>query len=311
MKVFWKITLGVLVTFSLLLCLPPAWGETAGGEPGAPESQPKDLSVPENPATDVGTPESPATDLSISESGRINAIVYPVRSATVGTEVRGIVDVLKFQEGEPVEKGSVVTEVSKARYEAIVGEFKGNYDAVARTLELARKELKVQDEIYEKRSNTYQDLLNARYQVKILESRKQEAEFKLKQAELNLKACVIKAPFDGTIAVLYREPFETVDYLEKIFEVIDTGKVYARANWPESRLSEVSIGKKAVFNYKGVDYEGEIAKISSLIDPISKSKLVHILINNSDKNLQVGMSGTVSLQGSEKVSMADGELRNN
>jgi membrane fusion protein (multidrug efflux system) len=234
-------------------------------------------------------------DLNIVRPEAINAVIYPLQSATVGTEVRGVIDFMKYKEGESVKEGAVVAEISRARYEAIVGEFKGNYDAVVRSLDRAKEEQALQEELFEKRASTNDDLLKARAQVKVLEARKEEAEFKLKQAEINLKSCIIKAPFSGSISVLYHEPYETADNLEKLFGIISTEKVYARANWPEARLAELAIGKNAAFIYEGKRYEGTIDKISSLIDPASKTKRVHILIDNIQGRLEVGMSGSVNL----------------
>jgi RND family efflux transporter MFP subunit len=238
---------------------------------------------------------SPPDPLQPVNTDRINGVIYPFRAATVGSEVRGIVDLINAKEGQPVKEGDVIAEISKARYEAIVGEFRGNYDAVVRTLERAKEDLALQERLYERRAATFDDLSKARSQARILESRKEEAEHKLKQAELNLKACVLTAPFTGNITVLYHEPAEPVDNLEKVFGVIDTSKVYARVNWPEARLSELAVGKKAVFHYDGKTYEGTVDKIASLIDPGSKSKRIHILIDNPDGRLQVGMSGAVNL----------------
>ena len=252
----------------------------------------------------AGSTDEPRLDtqLDIQRPDRIPAVVYPYQSATIGTEVRGVVDLMTIKEGDQVEGGSAIAEISKARYAAIVGEFKGNYDAVVKSLDRAREELTIQEQLYDRRSTTYDDLSKARSQVEILEARQHEAQHKLKQAELNLTACVVKAPFSGNISVLYHEPYEMVDNLEKLFGIIDTSKVYARVNWPESRLSDLSIGKNAVFNYEGKTYEGGIDKISSLIDPASRTKRVHILIDNRDGRLQVGMSGSVGLSQSKKVS---------
>ncbi len=233
---------------------------------------------------------------------RINAVIYPYRSATLGSEVRGILNAVNFKEGQAVKDGDILAEVSKPRYEAIVGEFKGNRDAIRESLERAREEVKVHEQTYEHRANTFQQLLKAKYEVKILEGKLEEAEHKLKQAELNLQACVLRAPFSGVVAVLYRDPHETVDYLEKVAELIDTHKVYARVNWPETRLSEVAIGTKARFNYRDKLYDGVIDRMSSLVDPGSKSKRIHILIDNPDGALQVGMSGSMTLDDTRKTS---------
>lgn len=226
----------------------------------------------------------------------VNAVIYPYQSATLGSEVRGILDVISFNEGEAVPAGAVVAEVSKAKYEAIHGEFKSNEEAVSHSLQEARKSLKVLEELYDNRAATQEDVDSARSQVSILEARYEEAKFKTTQARLNLQSCRIKAPFSGFVAVRYRDPHETVDYLEKVVEVVDISKVYARANWPESRIPELALDKPAVFHYRGKTWKGKIAKIASLIDPASKSKRVHVLLENPDKTLEVGMSGSVELE---------------
>ena len=266
--------------------------------------------TPSSPVRLAATPEqSPLdTELDIKYPETLNAVIYPYQSATVGTEVRGIVDLINYKEGDQVARGAIVAEISKARYTAIVGEFRGNYEAVVRSLDRAREELTIQEETYEKRASTFDDLSKARAQVKILEARKEEAEFKLKQADLNLKACVLTAPFSGLIGVLYHQPYETVDNLEKVYELVDTSKVYARVNWPESRLSEISLGKKAVFAYGDKTFEGAIEKVSSLIDPASKSKRVHVLIDNPDGKLQVGMSGTLNVPSAKRGSLDTGAI---
>ena len=230
-----------------------------------------------------------------SDPQKISARIYSFQSANVGTEVRGIIHTLNYKEGESVAEGAIVAEISKARYAAILGEFRSNREAIERTLGQAKEDLKVQEELYAKRATTYHELVKARAQVQVLEARGREAKFKEKQAELNYKACVIKAPFSGSIGVLYRNANEPADNLEKLFLIVDTSKVYARANWPESRLNEPEIDKLAKFTYRGKTYQGKIAKISSLIDPAAKSKYVHVLIDNPQSELQVGMMGTITL----------------
>lgn len=179
-----------------------------------------------------------------SRSSVVSSVIYPFRSATVGSEVRGILDAIKYKEGDPVVDGAVVAEVSKDRYTSIVGEFRSNYEAIVRTLDRAREQAAIQEELYRGRAGTFDDVMKVRSEVRILEARKEEAAFKLKQAELNLRACEVRSPFSGVISVLYHEPYETVDNLEKVFGVVDTTKVYARAYWPEARLSEIALGKK-------------------------------------------------------------------
>lgn len=251
------------------------------------------LSEPKNSSTGAFSSQGLSGE---DAGGAISAVIYPFQSATVGSEVRGVLGDMKYKVGDHVQKGAVIAEVSKPRYQAILEEFQGNYQAICRTLDEAQEELKVQDEKYNRRATTYHNLLKAQYQVKILEARKEEAAGKMKQAELNVTACVLKAPFSGDVAVLYREPAETVDYLEKVFEIVDTSKVFARANWPEKRISELKPGGKAVFQYMGKDFQGTVDQIATLIDPGAKRLRVHVVIDNPNGELRVGMSGKLRLE---------------
>ncbi len=252
---------------------------------------------------DAAGPDSPTKG---PAQDRINAVIYPFQSATIGSEVRGILQAVNYKEGQVLKEGDVLAEVSKPRYEAIVGEFRGNYVSIKESLERAKEDLKTQQQTHDNRATTYQQLIRVKYEVSVLEGKLEEAENKLKQAELNLEACVLKAPFSGAIAVVYKEAYETVDYLEKVVEIVDTSKVYARINWPEARLSEVALGKKISFRRDGKVFEGVVEKMSALIDPGSKSKRIHVVIDNADHSLQIGMSGTATLSDATKRSSLSG-----
>ncbi len=284
----WSISLFIV----LALCVSPAFADEAQ------RWQAGSMRIASTPQEGSAAVNSEPL-LQQEDSNLINAVIYPYQSATLGSEVRGIVDVINFKEGEPVTAGAVVAEVSKAKYQAILGEFKSNEEAIARSLEEARKSLMVQQELYENRATTMEDVDAARSQVKILAARYEEAKYKTTQARLNLQACRIKAPFSGLLAVRYRDPHETVDFLEKVVEIIDISQVYARANWPEARIPELALNKAAIFHYRGKTWKGKIAKIASLIDPASKSKRVHILLDNPEKTLEVGMSGSLELEPSK------------
>ena len=256
-------------------------------------------STDENPSSTTKSrvpDQSTMQILGIQTPEEVSAVIYPIRSATVPSEVRGLVDRIDYKEGDNVEQGAVVAEISKDRHKAIVDEFLGNLNVAITSLEKAQEDYKVQKELHDKRAATFQDVIKAKYDVKTLEAQVQQAEAKLKQARLNLEACVVNAPFKGKIAVLYKNPNEAIDNLEKVFELVDACQVYARANWPESRLAEIELGKTASFVYKGKTFEGVIQKMSPLIDPASKTKRISVLINNPDDALQIGMSGSLHLK---------------
>jgi multidrug resistance efflux pump len=130
--------------------------------------------------------------------------------------------------------------------------------------------------------------------VEITGQKIKEAIEDLTIARLNLQACEIKAPFSGFLAVRYKQPFETVDRLEKVFAILDSSKVYAVANVPETMLHRFPKDAEATFVHSsGKKFKGKVERLGKLIDPKSMTKRVHVLIDNPQNELEIGSSGTL------------------
>ncbi len=244
----------------------------------------------------IKVPELPP--LEASERQPVEAtIINPYRTANIGTEVSGMIDRFAFQEGEIVQEGQVVCEVSKARYvllaEKAADETRGLRLAVKRT----EATLKIQREMFAQDASTRQDVLKAETEYEMSKTALEKAVKEQEFAELNLESCQVKAPFKGYIAVKYKQDFEPVDRLEKIFAIVDTEKVYAVANMPEDELQFVRKGDTASFvESQGIKYRGTFERIGALIDPKSRTKRVWVLIDNANGLLTPGMVGALQIE---------------
>ncbi len=68
------------------------------------------------------------------------------------------------------------------------------------------------------------------------------------------------------------------------------------ANVPESQAVKFVKGARTVFVHgSGKKYQGAVDKVGVLVDPQSKTLKVHILIDNSSGDLQVGTTGSLEL----------------
>ena len=95
------------------------------------------IAPPKVEATERGIKIPELPPLEISETQPVEAtIINPYRTANIGTEVSGMIDRFQVEEGDIVEQGQVVCEVSKARYvlmaEKAADEVKGLRLAVER-----------------------------------------------------------------------------------------------------------------------------------------------------------------------------------
>ena len=222
------------------------------------------------------------------------AIIQPYRAATIGTEVSGIIESFRFEEGELVKQGQVVVEISKRRYTANMEKSRDRVKSLELALKRARRDVNIKEQLLAKGATTTQELLRAKAQAEITESEIHEARQVLKLTQLDLKSCEVKAPFTGYINVRHKHEHEPVERLQPLFDLVDSEKVYAVANVPEAALGLFAKGRSAFFAARsGKRFRGSVSKATKAIDPKSKTRKVYVLISNAKNELELGMSGSL------------------
>jgi RND family efflux transporter MFP subunit len=223
-------------------------------------------------------------------------VVNPYRSANVGSQVGGIIDRIHFDEGDLIQEGQVVVEINPTRYLLNVQRAQEKLKALEAALTRSEEESKLKAELFEVNALTRQDLIKAETEAEITLHRVGEAKRELDLAVLDLESCTVKAPFTGYLAIRYKQPGEPVERLEKIFSLVDSSRVHAVANVPESLLSQFKKGTEAIYIYSPEkQYRGVVDRVGKLIDPKSRTKRVYLLIDNSEAGLEVGMTGALRL----------------
>jgi RND family efflux transporter MFP subunit len=260
----------------------------AAADVAAPEPTP----APEIPyAPEPPEPAAPETDF--SDSLRATTI-RPHHSADMASEVSGVIEAIHFQEGDLIQRGQVVVEISTKRYTLLGEKAQEAVRGLVLALERAEQNLKLHRELLSQDATTQQDVLKAETERDVTQTRLNEARKDFEIAQLNLEWCRVKAPFTGYFGDKYKEQFESVERLEKIFSIVDTDKVYALANVAEKLVPKFKKGNSAVFvGPSGKSYPGIVEKVGKLIDPKSKTRKVWVLIDNSKGSLEVGMTGTL------------------
>lgn len=244
----------------------------------------------------IKLPELPPLDGPGTESFEAT-VINPYRTANVATEISGMIDSFVPEEGELVREGQVVCEVSKSRYALLAERAAEDVKGLRLAAVRAEQSFKIMQDMFAQDAVTKQDLLKAQTEFEMARTAVEKAIKEHEVAELNLEACQVRAPFKGYIAVKYKQTFEPIERLEKIFAIVDTAKVYAVANMPETELGLVKKGISASFvDTQGLKYTGSVEKIGAMIDPKSRTKRIWVLIDNSNGKLVVGMVGTLQIE---------------
>jgi multidrug efflux system membrane fusion protein len=231
----------------------------------------------------------------VDSISKISAVViHPYRSANIGAEVSGIVESIRFREGEKVDPGDLVATIKKDLYEALANQARERTEILELRKQRAEEELRLKNAVFSRDATTRQKVLKAENELEISVNKLQEARFNQTVAELNLKACQIRAPYGGYLAVRYIQPYEPVKKYEKIASIVDVSKVYAVANASEEQLERFKPGSKARFTHAlGEEYLGKVDKVAALMDPKSGTAKVYVLLDNKEDKLRVGARGSL------------------
>ena len=249
----------------------------------------------EEPPQQFSIPEDISDKSKDSSFHKIDAtIINPFRVAAVGAEVGGLIDKYKFEPGDLVKEGQTIVEISKKRYTLVARKAEERLKAIRLALNRAQKQKEIKETLLSMDASTVQEIEKAEAEVQMTEHKLLETEIELEQALLDLEACQVKAPFTGYLAVRQKEAYEVVPPLEKLFTIVDSAKVYAVANVPENLLQYFGKGTKAAFYHaSGRQFLGEVDRIEPIIDPKTDTQKVYVLIDNSEENLGIGMSGSL------------------
>ncbi len=233
----------------------------------------------------------PATELYVD-----GAILYPVRSAIVSSEVSGVLEKFHAEEGDRVSKGQVIAEISRRRFVVNVERALMRVKSLELAVKTAQKNCDLKRKILSEGAGTEQELLNADAALEAREAELAEARHLLKLAHIDLDGCKIKAPFDGFIEQIFKSCFETVEKSEKLFEIVDASSVYAVANAPADKRELFDKGRRLLFvDPSGNTFAGVVHKHGMKIDPKSNTRKVYVLIPNDKSLLQIGLSGQLRL----------------
>lgn len=218
--------------------------------------------------------------------------INPYQYADIGSEVEGIVEAYFFNEGDYLPEGSTIVEISRKRYGLLAEKARDAQQGMELALRRAERQLAVIRKLLSQDASTRQELLEAEADVEIAQTNLKQARKESDLAALNLAACRVKAPFNGYLAVRYKQPYEPVERLEKIFSIVDSSRVYAVANVAANLINRFSKGSHAVFvDSSGKAFTGTVDKIGKIIDAKSNTRRVFVLIDNADGDLEVGMTG--------------------
>jgi membrane fusion protein (multidrug efflux system) len=251
----------------------------------------------------VGLEAAAPTQQQRGGGGPIGVVVSPVRTATVvdraesvGTvrarnavtitaKVTGIVQEIRFQEGQPVREGELLVDLDAAALRAELDQARALFDDARSQLVRARG-LQPGQTITAQRLET-------------LEALTRQAEGRVRQAEARLQELRVTAPFSGRVGLrqvsvgALVQPGTLVTTLDDIF------RVRVEFSVPELFVSRVREGSTVVARSAAFGdrrFNGRVAVVDTRIDTTTRTIRVISEFDNADEALKPGLFMTVEIE---------------
>lgn len=204
--------------------------------------------------------------------------------ATVVSKVRGIVNELQVEEGDLVQAGDLLARLEDEQLSLEASRAKATMDRL-------KNELNRKEELHQKNLISAQEFENAKYEYEA-----QKSSYEL--AQLQLKYSQIRAPISGVISERMIKIGNMINTDQEVFHITDFDPLLAVLNVPEHEMNKIQKGQPAFIQVDAVTgktFEGEVLRISPIVNPETGTFSVTISIKDDSRQLKPGMFGRVRI----------------
>jgi membrane fusion protein (multidrug efflux system) len=213
-------------------------------------------------------------------------------SLTVTAKVTDTVRSVDFEDGDYVEQGAVLVQLTNREEEALLAEARANLDD-AQT-QLARIE-----------NLAAQNLVSAS-ELDIARSRADASQARLDTVVARLSDRLILAPFAGVLGFREVSPGTLLQPNTPITTLDDVSIIKLDFTVPETFLDEMRPGSTVLAraaSYPDREFEGVVRTVGSRVDPVTRAIQVRAHIPNDDRLLRPGMLLTVGIVMAERTAL--------
>ena len=207
-------------------------------------------------------------------------------SVEVTSKASNTVTAIRFQEGEEVERGTVLVEMDAAQARAALAEAQAS---------LARSRSQ-----YERSRDLQARQVLSMADLELVQASLKADEARVAAAEARLADTVIRASFKGRTGFRRVSVGSFVSPGTVITTLDDTSVIKLDFTVPETSLFVLRRGLPVTASAAGLPgraFSGTVTNMDSRVDPVTRSVTVRAEIDNADGVLREGMFMTVSLQG--------------
>lgn len=225
----------------------------------------------------------PARKGSVETTVGSSSTVASLHQVDLLAEVSGTVVALKVEEGDAVNKGTVLATLDNPLAQGERDRTFASFRKAEEDLERLRP-LQAQGFISE---NEWNEAVHAHGLAKTSYG----------QAQASLDDTIMRAPFSGTVTFRDIEVGENVPVGKRVFQVVDMEHLEVEIHLPERHLADLRVGQKARIrsDFSDLSADGTVDRIHPTVDPATGTVKVTVGLEQEATVLRPGMFVNVAV----------------
>ena len=211
--------------------------------------------------------------------------VKTMKNINVYPEMPGQLLEVLVVEGQKVEKDQVLARIDDG--------------GLLAQLAQAKSQLLLAETVFNRQERLWSQNIGSEIQFLQAKTQFESAEKAVEALSLQAEKSIVRAPFDGTVDQIFKEPGTIVapGMGSELFRVVNIDEVYVEVDVPETHITSISEGSKVHVNLSaiGEEIEARITRVSKVINPSNRSFTVEIPLDNKSGFIRPNLMASVAI----------------
>ena len=211
--------------------------------------------------------------------------VKTMKNINVYPEIPGQLLEVMVVEGQKVEKDQVLARIDDG--------------GLLAQLAQAKSQLLLAETVFNRQERLWSQNIGSEIQFLQAKTQFESAEKAVDALSLQAEKSVVRAPFDGTVDQIFKEPGTIVapGMGSELFRVVNIDEVYVEVDVPETHITSIGEGSKVQVNLPaiGEEIDARIARVSKVINPSNRSFTVEIPLENKSGFIRPNLMASVAI----------------
>ncbi|SHO47155.1 efflux RND transporter periplasmic adaptor subunit [Desulfopila aestuarii] len=241
------------------------------------------------------------TQQEVAQTRSVIGVVYFERISDISTEVAGLVEAVKVNQGDHVEEGAPLVVLNTEILEQEIALTRTRIEQAQLRIDNTRKNFLRLQKLYSQSGVSEKEFDDAQYAYNDAQKEKQAGEDTLKKLQIQKQRSVITAPFAGTILTKDVDSGAWVTPGKQLLSLGSSEDIFVRAPVAENLLKFVELGSSVPVIITAFDKEitGKVVDIDPVADMKTKNIFMKIRIPAPEMVAQ-NMSATVHVPAGPK-----------